>query len=103
MNQINLKKTMKAKTASLKLIDILSVSKETNEKEATLTQVKQAHINTQQEILDLQGQLNKQDSVITAALQNNPFSATKLYVARKEKSLLELKLKGLEDILSELF
>ncbi len=103
MNQINLKKTMKAKTASTKLIDILSVSKETNEKEATLTQVSQAHINTQQEILDLKGQLNKQKAVISAALQNDPFSATKLYVARKEKSLLELKLKGLEDILSELF
>jgi hypothetical protein len=103
MNQINLKKTMKAKTASPKLIDILSVSKETNEQESMLTQVSQAHINTQQEILDLKGQLNKQKAVISAALQNNPFSATKLYVARKEEALLELKLKALQEILEELF
>lgn len=94
---------MKAKTASPKLIDILSVSKETNEKEAMLTQVSQAHINTQQEILDLTGQLNKQKTVISAALQNNPFSATKLYVARKEEVLLQLKLTALQEILEELF
>jgi len=94
---------MKTKQASAKLIDILSASKETKENEAISMQVKQAHINTQQEILDLQGQLNKQDAVINVALCKNPFSATGLYVARKEKSLLEMKLKGLEDILSELF
>lgn len=94
---------MKTKQTGKKLIDILSVSKETKENEAISTQVKQAHINTQQEILDLQGQLNKQDAVINSALSKNPFSATVLYAARKEKALLEMKLKGLEDILSELF
>ena len=79
------------------------MSKETNEVVALVAQAKQAHINTQQEILDLEGKLHGTDAVINATLQANPFSASKLYTARKEKQLLELKLDALKAILIELF
>jgi len=88
---------------SKKLIDILSVSKEASEKEAVSTRVAQANINTQQEILNIKGQLNRQEDVIANTLKANPFSASALYAARKEKALIELKLKGVQDILEELF
>jgi len=103
MIKLNKTKTMKTKEQSKKLIDILRGAKETNEETALVAQTKQGHINTQQEILDLEGKLHAQETVINAALQSNPFSASKLYAARKEKQLLELKLQALKEILTELF
>lgn len=99
---INLKK-MKAKTAKTKLIDILSVSKEDSQRTELERQVEQCNINTQQEILNLKGSITAQDAVIDGLYKAVPFSATKLYVARKEKALMEMKLEGLEEIRNELF
>lgn len=101
MTNINLKKTKMAK--STKLIDILKGAEENNASFALTSQVSQGNINTQQEILNIQGQLGNYDAIITSALQSNPFSASALYKARKEKQLLEMKLDGLKDILAELF
>lgn len=102
MTNINLKKQNKmAKTP--KLIDILNASEEANASAALVSHVTQANINTQQEILNVQSQLTAYDSVITEALQANPFSASALYKARKEKQLLEMKLDALKAILAELF
>ena len=90
-------------TKTSKLINILRESKTEVEEISLLSQSKQAHINTQQEILDTEALLDKQNIIVYNALIANPFSASKLYTARKEKILLEMKLKGMQDILSELF
>lgn len=92
-----------ATKTSTKLIDILRNAKETNEETTLKARAKQANINTQQEILNLEGQIHAQDGVINSALQANPFSASKLYEARKMKELMERKLAALKEIEKELF
>ena len=95
--------TTKKDQPKTKLIDLLRDAENSGE-EAFLTQyVKQAHINTQQEMLHLEMEISKQDSKIRQAMFADDFSATKLYTARKEKQLMELKLDGLKEILNELF
>lgn len=101
-NQKSTDETMPTQPA-LKLIDILRQSKETSEEIAITAQAEQGNINTQQEILDIKGKINAQTGLINAALNCNPFSATMVFAARKEKQLLEMKLKGLQDIQAELF
>ncbi len=91
---------MKATTRP-KLIDIRKNSKD--EQTVLEAEIQQANINTQQEILDLKLQINKQQQVTTAALLANPFSASKVYALRKEEELLQRKLNALEEILAELF
>lgn len=93
---------MKPATAP-KLIEVLRNSKTTNEEAALVHQSKQAHINTKQEILDFESKLNSQDQVIEAAITANPFSASKLYVARMEKELMQRKYDALVAIEKELF
>ncbi len=103
MNNINLKKQKTMATKNPKLIDILKVSEETNASQALIDHVDQASINTQQEILNIRSQVNASNDIIRAALQANPFSASALYKARKEKQLLEMKLEGIKEIQAELF
>lgn len=86
-----------------KLIEILKQSKENGEQKQFERQAKQAHINTQQEILDIQNQVETQDQKIEQALLANPFSASKLYEARTCKELLTRKLSALQEIQKELF
>jgi hypothetical protein len=86
-----------------KLLDILKQSKETIEEKQILRQAKQAAINTQQEILDLQTQIENHEEKIDNVLTASPFSASKLYAVRTEKELLERKLEGLKKIQTELF
>src|SRR3989304_4340866 len=97
------KPTKTMKTKEQKLIDILRDAKKSNDDAVLVSQSKQGDINTRQEILNLEGKINQQDVEISLALQNNPFSATKLYVARKEKKLLKLKLVAIKAIHAELF
>jgi hypothetical protein len=94
---------MKTTTATTrpKLIDIRRNSKD--EEIVLVTEIQQANINTQQEILDLKLQISKQQQVTKTALLANPFSASKLYATRKEEELLQRKLNALEEILIELF
>lgn len=94
---------MKTTEKKLKLIDILRGALVTNEENALIAQSEQGNINTQQEILDLKGKIIAQDAAINASYQNNPFSATKVFVARKEKQLLENKLAELQKIQAEMF
>lgn len=94
--------TKKPKTMS-KLIDILKSSKENGEAKQLDRQAKQANINTQQEILDIQNQIEQSDAKIEQVILANPFSASKLYEARMNKELLERKLKAINEILKELF
>lgn len=86
-----------------KLIDILKSSKENGEAKQFERQAKQANINTQQEVLDIQSQIELADAAIEKVLVANPFSASKLYEARMNKELLERKSKAINDILKELF
>ena len=86
-----------------KLIDILKKSKENPEGGQLERRSKQASINTQQEVLDIQSQIESQDAKIEQVLIANPFSASKLYEARMNKELLERKLKAINEIQVELF
>jgi len=86
-----------------KLLDFLKSLKATGEEKQLERQAKQGGINTQQEILDVQNQLDQQDQKIDQALSANPFSASKLYEVRIHKQLLQKKLDGLNEIYKELF
>jgi len=94
---------MKTKEKTQKLIDILRNAKDSNEETALVAQSAQASINTQQEILNLQGQINQQNAVISLAIQAPSFSAAKVYAARRDMELLEVKLAGIQGIFAELF
>lgn len=83
-----------------KLIDILKEDTQVSDLELHVDQCK---INTEQEIVTLRGEINKQKMVIGNVYKDTNFSASKLYTERLKLELLEKKRDGLEAILKELF
>lgn len=59
--------------------------------------------NTEKEMLIIRDEINKQKQVISTVYKNEKFSASVLYTERLKLELLENKLTGLKNILSELF
>lgn len=74
------------------------------QREFDLTQkVKQAKLSVDQDVLNTEALINKQETKILNILKAEVFSPSDLYLARQEKKLLDLKLVGLTEIKEELF
>lgn len=88
-----------------KLYDILKDATDVKlTDEFNLTQkVKQAKLSVDQDVLNTEALINKQETKILNILKAEVFSPSDLYLARQEKKLLDLKLAGLTEIKEELF
>ncbi len=88
-----------------KLYDILKDATDVKTTtEFNLTQkVKQAKLSVDQDVLNTEALINKQETKILNILKAEVFSPSDLYLARQEKKLLDLKLVGLNEIKEELF